>query len=554
MSWETVQKPSGNSIFGLAESGYKEYQIVGGSGTVYESTDDLSTWDQIGISNFGKTLLASDNTALGEITTVGKYGWIADYDSNGWTTQSFNGSHINDVRRAGSSGTAVGKGGMIYNRENGSWVAQSTAYSQNFNSICKGPANGSFSVIVGSNGTVLEKGTFNPPRNQLTLTNVGTTDASYSIEVEGSATSGTFAESTDTVSTSGGISTLSGNLETTAGNYRDNFGFSGELSSASLTDINARDVNISLNGSRVTAAAIGPTEWSEVNSPTSAGLYAVSQSSNGPFAAGSGGKLLQRDSSGWSIVVKNGPSSNGNTMRICQSTENDNTIWFGGSSGSLGTYTVSNGNLTDRTAPQNISNTWSSIAILGDSGSERVLLGSGSGQILIGNMSSSGMQWNDPITLGSGSTVKGITFPTESIGYACDGNGDVFKTTDAGNSWQKIGIPSAGGTPQDIVATAPSQVTVSCGSGYIARYDGYSWTSRKFGGSSRKAVDEIDDRRLIVGGGGIVQSDEYGGWKTTLSGGKTINDVTMYSGQNELAVAVGNSGRILQKQLTEDLY
>ena len=557
--WNQTQTPTGNSISDIHRVGFEHYRIVGGSGTVYESTDKCQTWSQIGVANFGQPLNGMSSPLSRQNGTfpgsaVGNTGSIVDYNGSTWQSTNLVSTSINDVYRNGQAGMAVGNGGVIFERVDGVWSSSSSPTDVKLNTIEESPSSDHPDIIVGDRGTVLEKGSISEYNTKIVVQHIGNAEAGYSLSVTGGAEVGIDGDSGESVTTSDGLSVVDGLVNGANANYRDSFNFSGDVDDFTLDSPEGSNIAVTVNGDRVSIPRIAKTTWTQASTPVSVSLYSITDSSAGPVAVGGGGKLLLRDSGNWSEVVKNGPGSNGNTQRVAETTNSGNIVWFGGSSGSLGTYDASNSELVDRTAPQNVTNSWTAMEVVGSRGSETVVLGSGSGEILTGTRSSSGMQWNDPITPGSGSGISGMDFISSQLGYICDTNGSVFKTNDAGSTWTEIGIPNAPGTPNDISAKSETDIAVAGGSGFLMWYNGDVWSSRKFGGKTRRAVSRVGDRTLLVGSSGTIQSRGLKSWETIFDGSKALNDVVMYKDQNETAIAVGNSGRIFEQSFDSTTY
>jgi hypothetical protein len=555
MQWTQKSAPTGSALYAIENVQGSRYRVAGGSGTASESENSGGEWASIGIANFGKTLYDIDSTYLGTASAVGNAGYIADYDGENWTILQPGSKRIRGVSRTGSDGIAVGGNNAIYHRSSdGTWTRTESGVSATFMGVA---TTGEFDypdVIVGSSGTVLERGEFTAEPADLTVHAGRQALDSYKVVVNGTASKGLLADSGDSVQTSSGQQSLVGDIDAPNGDLRDTLTYSGTIADLELPTGSGDGVRITANSRPVSIPRIAQSAWSEAESPTQKSLYSATASAVGPAAVGGGGKVLLRMSGSWDIIVSSGPANNGNTLRSIESTEDGGVIWFGGSSGALGRYDVNNGTLSDYTAPQNVSNTWTSMYVIGSSGSERIILGSGSGQILVGDKTDNGVQWADPITPASGSGITGIDFHSSTTGMFCDTNGAVYRTPDKGVSWQQIGIDSVGGTPLDIATSGPEQSMVACGSGYISHYNGAVWTDRKLGAGSRKAIMQLDDRTLVGGGNGVVHSDRLSGWDPMLDSGTTINGVVLFKGQNETAIAVGNSGKIYEQHLRSDLF
>jgi photosystem II stability/assembly factor-like uncharacterized protein len=457
------------------------------------------------------------------------------------------------VERSGPDGIAAAKNGIILERVDGTWNKIDNSTAVDYTDIELNQDNEYPDIITTSDGSVLERGSFTANPSNIRIQNNSDSTVSYTIDVNGTATKGHLADSADSISSSGTTAEISGGLNTNP-NFQDSYGYSGELADVSFNSGLGDEIEMRKAGSPVKPEEIAETTWNTPSVPTSNTLYAIAKSSQGPVAVGGGGKVLARDSGTWTTIVSSGPSGGGNTQNVAESTRNGQNVWFGGSSGTLGVYDVVNDSLSDHTAPSNVTNSWTSMEVMGDSSSELVILGSGSGQILKGRRKSGTMEWQDPSVPATGSAITGIDFATSMVGFFCDSNGDVYKTTDAGRSWTELGSLTMGGTPNDITALSSENIIVSGGSGYISRYDGYKWSNRKFGGNTHYTVEGKTNRIVISGSGGMVRSKNLGQWSTEYDAGATIQDATLYENQNELAIMVGSSGGIYEQSLKENLY
>lgn len=92
---------------------------------------------------------------------------------------------------------------------------------------------------------------------------------------------------------------------------------------ASITSI----VNVSLRA-RLSQA--------QVESGVDVSLYDVTDSAAGFFAVGGGGVVLNRTENGWIKILDGGPTGNGNDLYTCDVTDDEERLWFAGSSGAIG--------------------------------------------------------------------------------------------------------------------------------------------------------------------------------------------------------------------------
>jgi photosystem II stability/assembly factor-like uncharacterized protein len=287
--------------------------------------------------------------------------------------------------------------------------------------------------------------------------------------------------------------------------------------------------------------------WKNTNSPTEKTLYAVVPSADGPFAVGGSGRVLARQSNGWTTVVKRGPADAANTLRGAAITSDYRAVWFAGGSGVVGRYETTDKRLTDYSAPKEKTSTWEDIAVTGAAGTETVHLVNGSGEYLRGHRTrEGGMNWTTVLKPGGGSSMKSIAFSGLSIGYICDTNAKVYETTNGGKSWHTIGIEGGSVGLYDVTAVNRDAVDAVGGDGSVFRYNGAVWTKLGAGSNALYAIDRQGTDGLASGGSGTIFERVAGQWRR----GQTPTDAELRGvviGSNIPAVAVGSGGTILER-------
>lgn len=548
MTWGSMRTPSGgDAIYGISFSTDGGGALVGSSGNTFTTDDAGRTWSGDGISNFGGTLNSVVSDKNQDTIAVGNSGIVARKSSESWSTSSIAGTSLKSISRVNDELVAVGGSGKLFVYESGSWSEKSTGTSKTLRGVTVDSQDEYTDTAVGKSGTVLERGSFSGLPNEFSIhldTSPGV-DVSYELTVDGTIQKGPGADSSDSIS--GGTATGAVN----GSDRYDDYQFSGNIVGFSLTGGTRSDVTISVNDVEVAPTQLKSTTWTRVSdgaTPTSKTLHSIVESNQGLFTVGGGGVVLQRKSGSWETVVSNGPAGNGSTLYTTTASSDGEHVWFGGASGALGMVDTSDGSVTDHTAPSNVSNTMKSVAVLGDSTAETVILGTGSGQIIRGERSS-GISWSDPFKPGSGSSIRGIHFVDHRVGYLCDGNGDVFRTQDAGKSWNKFGLSTAPGSPQDISVRENGDVLVAAGSGYGYRYSDETWSPFTLGGNTRYAVVTDGAQRIVVGSAGQIYVRKPLGWKQTADiGSYTIRGATIPEEASELGVAVGEGGTIVYQE------
>ncbi|WP_224270851.1 hypothetical protein [Haloprofundus salinisoli] len=291
-------------------------------------------------------------------------------------------------------------------------------------------------------------------------------------------------------------------------------------------------------------------EWTAVESPVAKTLTGVVQTSVGPFAVGTGGKVLRRRDDGtWTVVVPAGPATKRNKLTDVDVTDDGKRVWFAGSSGALGMYDTQTGEKHDYSGPGGKTSTWEAIAVGGIGGNERLLVANGSGEVLSATIDEDGCpSFGEVVKPGSGSTIPALAFGG-GVTYAIDTSGNVFERTADGQSdggWSDIGIENAQVNFHDLYASERA-LLVSGGGGLVYRYDRLcgGWTPVAVGESALFAIDCRDESAVAVGGGGTIyhrQADE--GWSERSS---PVESKLRSVALGDVDVAVGNGGAIVER-------
>lgn len=314
--------------------------------------------------------------------------------------------------------------------------------------------------------------------------------------------------------------------------------------------------------------------WHAVESPTNKSLQSVTTTAAGPFAVGTGGRVLRRSEGAWRLVVETGPATRKNRLTAIDATSDGKRVWFCGSSGALGAYDVDTGMKYDHSAPKGKTSTWEAIAVTGTRDAERIRVANGSGEVLPVTIDENGCpQWGKVTKPGSGSTIAALDFGAERC-YAADTSGNVFEeSANEEGDWADIGIENAQVNFADVFAT-DSRVLVAGGGGRVYRYDRPcgSWTPIDAGDGALSAIDGDGKRTVVVGAGGrIYERLPERGWHgldspvtedlrsvalgstvdTTRSDGEggdgNSNDSNNGISSGGVDVAVGTNGTILER-------
>lgn len=312
-------------------------------------------------------------------------------------------------------------------------------------------------------------------------------------------------------------------------------------------------VTAGIIGSTGIASAAAANGWTEVDSPTSKGLNSVVLTDDDSFAVGSSGRVLERDTvtGDWEILLKKGPSGEGNTLNGAAVTDDGERFWFAGGSGSVGEYDVVTDTLVDYSEPLDKTSTWEDVAVQGLAGeNERLYLANGSGEVLIGERADDGgIDWLEVIKPGGGSTIPGINFHDRLNGHVASTSQAVFETNDGGNSWTQIGVKDTNVSFYDIASVADDDINIAAGSGRIFYYNGDTWTPVVLSENAIRAIDRDSEFGLAAGSGGLVYERESETEWTVIDTpvSAKLKGVSNDPTNTFPDVAVGSSGTIIER-------
>ncbi|GGM73406.1 hypothetical protein J2752_002488 [Halarchaeum rubridurum] len=312
------------------------------------------------------------------------------------------------------------------------------------------------------------------------------------------------------------------------------------------------------------SAASGDTSdaWSEVESPISQTLYGVVDTRAGPHAVGKSGTVLARQGGEWNAVVKHGPATRENMLKAVDVTDDGKRIWFAGSSGALGAYDVEKGMKYDYSAPHEHTSTWEGISVTGNRENENVYISNGSGEVYDAHTDDEGcIVFDKLVKPGSGSKISALDFQGQNLtkGFAADTSGNGFRTTDASDTWERIGVPNAQVKFYDILTyqTADAErVYITGGGGRLFRRDCVCnrWTPVQLGSKAFRSISRNPDTgtKVVVGSAGVgYRLSGSGGWTSFETGtSSALNAVALPRFSDTPPVAVGSSGVIVEGTTT----
>ena len=293
----------------------------------------------------------------------------------------------------------------------------------------------------------------------------------------------------------------------------------------------------------VTQASAG-TPWTVAETPTGSTLHDVVYTSAGAYAVGGGGIVLERTAEGWKKVLDGGPTGNGNSLYGAGVTDDGTRLWFVGASGAIGEYDVKTGNLTDHSAPMDVTNNFNDISVTGTAGDANVYIAGDSGKMYYSFENGAEGTW-EYVTPGSGSNINAVDFFGPREGHSVDGNKTVFETDD-GETWGKIGLADANVNFYGVDSDGSDDVWVSGGGGMIFHWNGTEWTPTDTGdaGLQDLEVTEGSTDGLTVGGGGVVYDLTAGEWnRESTPTGENLKAVAIGSPD----IAVGASGIVIER-------
>lgn len=290
--------------------------------------------------------------------------------------------------------------------------------------------------------------------------------------------------------------------------------------------------------------------WHKAESPTGRTLYDVVVSRAGVFAVGEDGIIVGRCHGIWERIDKDSPNLEvvGNTLYDASTPEDGRNVWFCGSSGAIGVYEPKEQVLLDYSAPGEKTSTWETIAVAGTKGNEYVFVGNGSGELLRGRRDGRDINWIDVREPEGGSTLVDMEFPTANVGFLADSSGELSRSTNAGDSWNNIGVRGASHALHSIGAADEKTVFVSADAGAVYRYNGTTWTELDAGEASVHGIDIVDRKTgLACSAEGGIYSLRDGRWNEVGSfDGETLQSI-IYGNEAAPHVAVGSGGTIVER-------
>lgn len=284
--------------------------------------------------------------------------------------------------------------------------------------------------------------------------------------------------------------------------------------------------------------------WVEVSVPGGGALYDVAMTMAGPHAVGEAGRIVARTDDNWREVVIDGPDGNQTALTAVDVTDDARRLWAAGSSGALVRYDAASGSLVDFSAPLGKTSSWEAIAVTGQTGSERVHLINGSGELLTGRVGDESVQWGEVTTPTGGESATALDF-AGGTGFITDTSGGVYRSSDDG--WSSVGVAGSDDTIHDISTTVRGLATVVTDAGAIRLYTGYNWLDLADAESALQAVDCREDRGIAGGVDGVVYELDRDGWSSQdTPTSAAVHGVTL-GRETYSDVAVGANNTVMER-------
>jgi len=294
-------------------------------------------------------------------------------------------------------------------------------------------------------------------------------------------------------------------------------------------------------GASVAGTAAASAEWRTVETPVDGDLYDVQRTATGVYAVGAGGAVIRRDGDRYEKVLDGGPTGNGNSLFGADVTDDGERLWFVGSSGAIGEYDVTTGNLESHSAPMDVTNNFNDVSVTGQAGEADVYVAGDSGKTYYSFDNGAAGTW-EYVTPGSGSNLNAVDFHGTRAGHMVDGNKTVFQTDD-GSTWDKIGLADAN-VNFYAVDSDTDDVWIAGGGGMIFHYDGSEWTPADTGDAGLRDIEVDCGGGLTVGGGGAVYELADGRWvERATPTGENLRAVL----RGDVDVAVGAAGTVIER-------
>jgi hypothetical protein len=161
MNWGDITKPGGGS----SAPGVDFYTDTAGvvcdtNAKVYRTRDAGGSFSTIGIEGGSVNLYDVASLRESEVNVAGGSGWIFySVEDEGFSAVDVGSNAVRSIERDGATGWAAGASGLVYEREGvGEWTQVETPTSNTLHGVAIGASDSDRDVVVGSSGTILERG------------------------------------------------------------------------------------------------------------------------------------------------------------------------------------------------------------------------------------------------------------------------------------------------------------------------------------------------------------------------------------------------------------
>jgi hypothetical protein len=289
-------------------------------------------------------------------------------------------------------------------------------------------------------------------------------------------------------------------------------------------------------------------EWVVAEAPTDGDLFDAVVTGTGAYAAGEDGVVVReagggsRDGSEWDVVLDDGPGAASNDLTGVDAVAGGG-VWVAGESGAVGRIDAESGRHVDFSAPDGDTNDVAAVAAAEAGGTETVLLADGSGQVRRGRYRDGDVAWESATKPGSGSGIVGVELRGEE-GYVCDSNDGVFRTDDAGRTFESLDFEGANGTLTDVTAGGDAPL-LSDDDGALHRYDGSRWTPERLSEDPILAV-AVSETSGVAAGENAVYERFGAGWERASP--PAVESLSGVACEESTAVVVGEAGTVLVRR------
>ena len=155
-TWNNVSVGQGAAVQAIDFYDTRSGHLVNGNANAFTTTDG-TTWERIGIADADVSLYGVDSNAADDVWVAAGGGVVYHYrpDAEGtlkWFDTKIGEPALRDLELESGDGYAVGDGGAVFDRANGTWSRDETPSGQNLTAVVDQSAN---DIAVGSGGTII---------------------------------------------------------------------------------------------------------------------------------------------------------------------------------------------------------------------------------------------------------------------------------------------------------------------------------------------------------------------------------------------------------------